>query len=124
MEPNTNPRNPRGTYVEPAPGSKPRINPVVISPPRTPKPNGPLEKARKARATALKCYEKAAPTAPSRGRIAAAKLTLKYLRRAQGLYDIALKSKLSKRDRQSANAELTEVQRLMFWCHKFLPAGS
>ena len=134
VEPDPKPRNPGGTDVKPTLTPKPRTDPVVIRRPITPKrrtnprtipiASGPLKKARAERAIALKYYKKAAPTAPSRGRIPAAKLTLKHLKRAQGLYDIALKGKLSKVNRQRANAELTEIQRLMFWCHKFLPAGS
>ena len=117
---------------------RPELKPTPESPPRpTPQPPRPrprpgmdaktaelLKKARYERSKALKCYKLAGPTAPSRGRVAATKLTLKHLKRARRFYGDAMGRKMNKSDRRRASAELSEVQRLMFWCHKFLPAGS
>lgn len=104
--------------------------------PRPPKPRPPkprpgsgedartaqlLKAARSERARALNFCEKAGPTAPSKGRIPATVEALKHLKRAQVLYQNVMKRKMKPSDRQRASTELTEIQKLMFWCHKFLP---
>jgi hypothetical protein len=112
----------------PEPPSHPPVRPERPTPPnRHPgmdaKTAELLKKAREARRIGLKHYEKAGPDAPSRKiRIEATILTLKYLKPAQLYYEAALKRKMGKRDRDSAVAELSSIQRRIFWCHKFLPA--
>ena len=82
-----------------------------------------LKAARRNRSTALHHYKQAGPTAPSRGRRAATKLTLTYLKRSQLHYKRAMQREMSASDRRRASIELTNIQKMIFWCHKFLPAG-
>jgi len=126
-EPKPEPRKPEpANHVGPKPPPRPAPRPK----PRRPKlPPGMdaktaelLEKARKARKTAMQHYQKARPEAPPNGRDAATRRTLTYLKAAQKYYEAALKGKMSRGERKRASAEITSVQRHMYWCNKFLPA--
>lgn len=122
--PGRKPEPPSHPPVQPEPGPQPKPKPPNRRPGMDAKTAELLRKAREARRIGLKHYEKAGPDAPSRKiRIDATILTLKYLKPAQLYYQAALKRKMGKRDRDSVGAELAGIQRRIFWCHKFLPAG-
>ncbi|MFH1731985.1 MAG: hypothetical protein ABIF82_10105 [Planctomycetota bacterium] len=118
----------------PAPKPEP-VNHVGPKPPPVAEPRGRklppsmdaktaelLEKARNARKTAMQHYQGARPEAPPNGRDAATRQTLVYLKAAQKYYEAALNGKMSSDERKRASAEITSVQRHMYWCHKFLSA--
>ena len=67
-------------------------------------------------------YQGARPEASPDGRDAATRRTLMYLKAAQKYYEAALKGRMSSGDRKRASAEITSVQRRMYWCNKFLSA--
>ena len=67
----------------------------------------------------MKYYRHARPEADPRGRPAATRETIKYLRAAKRHYDAALEGTMSDSDRRRVGSELTHVQRLLYWCTKF-----
>jgi len=104
----------------PAPGPQPRGR--KLPPGMDAKTAELLGKARKARKIAMQHYQKARPEAPPNGRDAATRRTLRYLKVAQKYYEAALKGKMSRGEHKRASAEITSVQRHMYWCNKFLSA--
>ncbi len=78
-----------------------------------------VHQADKAWETGCKYHQKAQPNAPARGRAAALKKAIKYLRQAQKLYHTVLQHKPPKATYEQVEQRLTDVQRRLFWAYKF-----
>ncbi len=119
--PEPKPEPKAGPRPEPRPGPKPEPKPpgLKVPPGMSVKTAQLLAKARAARDVAMKYYVKASPKADPRGRAAANRETLKYLKIAQRYYQETLKGKMTKYHHKRVTAELVAVQRRMYWCGKF-----
>jgi len=92
--------------------------PVPAKPTLGPKVRETLDKAHKAFDIAWKYHLKARPEAPSRGRDAANRKAIRYLKISRKLYEAVLKQKISKNIRERINRRLVELNRTLYWSNK------